>query len=131
MDESLAQYAVAVFIGSVEGEEAYTGALGSYRRQYEDYVAATGWEKTQIGLPVTAYPDAAYRALIYERGPLFFGTLADQYGYDQMIRMLQDYYAAYHYRIAEPEDMLNRFETTLGEDLAPFFEEWVGGIPVG
>ncbi|HVO69901.1 MAG TPA: M1 family metallopeptidase [Aggregatilineaceae bacterium] len=129
MDEALAQYSVAIYIRDREGEVAYQGALDFYRAQYEGYIESN--PDQVIGEPVTAYPDNAYFFMIYEKGPLFFAALEDAYGYDAVIRMLQGYLAAYRYQIAGPDDMLASFEFTLGQDLEPIFEDWIGAVPVG
>jgi aminopeptidase N len=129
MDEALAQYSVAIYIRDREGEAAYQDALDFYRSQYESYIESN--PDQAIGEPVTAYPDNAYFFMIYEKGPLFFAALEDAYGHDAVIRMLQAYLAAYRYQIAEPDDMLASFESTLGQDLEPIFEDWIGAVPVG
>jgi hypothetical protein len=132
LDEALAQFSVALFIRVQEGEAAYEAALASYRRRYEGYAAqhpALG--DPVIGLPVTAYPGQAYFDFLYQKSPLFFVALADAYGYDTLLRMLQDYFAAYRYREVKPADMLHSFEGTLGADLYPTFTEWIGVFPVG
>jgi aminopeptidase N len=129
MDEALAQYSVAIYIRDREGTAAYQGALDFYRSQYESYIATN--PDQAIGEPVTAYPGDAYFFMVYEKGPLFFAALEDAYGYDAVIRMLQAYFTAYRYTVAGPDDMLASFESTLGEDLEPIFEDWIGAVPVG
>jgi hypothetical protein len=129
MDEALAQYSVAIYIRDREGEAAYQGALDFYRSQYESYIESN--PDQVIGEPVTAYPDSAYFFMVYEKGPLFFSALEDAYGHDAVIRMLQAYLASYRYQIAGPDDMLTSFESTLGQDLEPIFEDWIGSVPVG
>jgi len=129
IDESLAQFSVAVYVHDLEGEAGYEGSIEFYTSQYEDFIAT--YPDQKIGLPVIDYEDNAYFYMIYEKGPLFYAELAETYGYAQVITMLQDYFAAYRYEIAEPGDLLESFETSLGEDLDVLFEEWVGEMPVG
>ena len=129
-DEALAQFAVAVFIREQQGAAAYEAAIESFRSQYNQYLER--FPDAVIGQPVEDYTEGgAYFYLVYQKGPLFFADLADEFGYDAVIGMLRDYFAAYRYEVAEPQDMLNSFEATLGEDLNPLFEEWVGPFPVG
>jgi aminopeptidase N len=125
MDEALAQYSVAIYIRDLEGKEAYQAALDSYRTQYNGYISTNADQV--IGQPVTAYPEDAYFYFVYQKGPLFYAALDETYGYENVVRMLQDYLAAYRYEVAEPDDLLNSFESTLGEDLDAIFEEWIGG----
>jgi hypothetical protein len=129
MDEALAQYAVALYIRDREGPAAYDAALESFRIQYASYTES--YPDQVIGLPVSAYPGSAYFYGVYQKGPLFFAALDDAYGFDTLQAMLRDYFAAYRYRIAAPEDMLASFERTTGADLHAIFEEWVGDVPVG
>ncbi|NLX10599.1 MAG: M1 family metallopeptidase [Chloroflexi bacterium] len=130
LDEALAQFAVAVFIREQQGAAAYEAAIESFRSQYNQYLER--FPDAVIGQPVEDYTEGgAYFYLVYQKGPLFFADLADEFGYDAVIGMLRDYFAAYRYEVAEPQDMLNSFEATLGEDLNPLFEEWVGPFPVG
>ncbi len=129
MDEALAQYSVAVFIRDREGADAYRAALDSFRTQYEQYV--TMYPDQTIGQPVTSYPGGAYFYMVYEKGPLFYAALEDLVGYDAVIGMLRDYFMAYRYRIAGPDDMRASYEASLGLDLSALFTEWVGDVPVG
>jgi hypothetical protein len=129
MDEALAQYSVAIYIRNREGEAAYVAALQAFQGQYGGYIASH--DDQLIGGPVTDYPANAYFYMVYQKGPLFYAALDAAYGYTSVITMLQDYFAAYRYDIATPGDMLNSYEATLGDDLDPLFEEWVGAFPVG
>jgi aminopeptidase N len=132
MDEALAQYSVALYIRDREGEAAYAAALDSFRLQHETYVEAHPDQVDVIGRPVSAYPGLAYFFCVYQKGPLFFAALDDAYGFDTVQAMMRDYFAAYRYRIAAPEDMRASFERTSGENLDAIFAAWVGGdIPVG
>ncbi len=135
MDEALAQYSVALYIRDLEGDAGYRGAMASFQAQVDKYVGqfSSRVEESDfvIGQPVTDYPDSAYFYLVYQRGPLFFGALADDYGVEMMIAMLRDYFTAYKYQIAQPGDMLASFEQTSGQDLESIFAEWIGAIPVG
>jgi aminopeptidase N len=130
MDEALAQYAVALYIRDREGPAAYDAALESFRVQHASYVESN--PDQVIGLPVSAYPGSAYFFCVYQKGPLFFAALGEAYGFDTLQAMLRDYFAAYRYRIAAPEDMLASFERTSGVDMHAVFMEWVGDdVPVG
>jgi aminopeptidase N len=129
IDEALAQYSVAVYIRELEGEWAYDAALDSFRSLYVSYLMLH--DDQVIGLPTSAYSEDSYFYFVYQKGPLFYAALADTYGYETTLQMLQTYFAAYRYQIVEPGDMLSSFEETLGQDLDPLFQEWVGTFPVG
>lgn len=129
IDEGLAQYAVAQYILAAEGEDAYGAALESFRAQYKTFAGAEG--DTVIGLPVSAYPDQAYWAFVYQKGPLFFAALEEQYGRDAARSSLRELFKTYRYGIATPENVQDALERTLGVDLDDLFAEWIGGVPVG
>ncbi len=130
MDEALAQYAVALYIRDREGESAYDSALEAFRIQHASYTES--YPDQVIGQPVSAYPGSAYFFCVYQKGPLFFAALDDAYGFDTVQAMLRDYFAAYRYRIAAPEDMRTSFERTSGANLQAIFAAWIGDdTPVG
>ena len=129
MDEALAQFSVALYIRAEEGEAEYRAALESFRREYARYVETR--PDRVIGLPVSDYPEGAYFFIVYQKGPLFYAALADEYGLDALLAALRDYFAAYRYHIAYPDDMRAQFERTLGYGVDTFFAEWVGAVPVG
>lgn len=129
MDEALAQYSVAVFIRDREGEAAYEAAVESFRTMHQYFIESN--MDQVIGQPISAYPELAYFYTVYQKGPLFYAALADLFGYDRVIQALRDYFTAYRYEIAQPDELLNSFESTLGADLNPIFEEWIGALPVG
>ncbi len=131
MDEALAQFAVALFIGKMEGEGAYHASMNSYAEQVSSFTGLAVDLDRPIGLPVSDYSGRAYFYMVYQKGPLFFGALVERFGVEAVVAALQDYFAAYRYGIAEPVDMLLSFEQSLGEDLDALFAEWVGDFPVG
>lgn len=131
MDEALAQYATALFIGAHEGGPSYGAAINSYETQYLRYLQLAVDLDRPIGLPVSDYSGTGYFYIVYQKGPLFFDALAETYGLEATLDALQEYFAAYRYGIAEPVDMLLSFEESLDADLDPIFEEWVGEFPVG
>ncbi|NLE53276.1 MAG: M1 family metallopeptidase [Chloroflexi bacterium] len=131
MDEALAQFATALFIGALEGGPSYSAAINSYEAQYARYLQLAEDLDQPIGLPVSDYTGTAYFSIVYQKGPLFFDALAETYGGAAVLDALQDYFAAYRYDIAEPVDMLLSFEQSLDADLHAIFEEWVGDFPVG
>lgn len=129
LDEALAQFSVTVYIRAQEGTAAYDAALESFRIQHANFT--TAHPDQRIGRPVSAYPDRAYFFIVYQKGPLFYAALDDLYGYDAVLAMLREYFAAYRYRIAYPDDLRARFEASLGVDLSALYAEWIAPLPVG
>ncbi|MBN1678723.1 MAG: M1 family metallopeptidase [Anaerolineae bacterium] len=124
MDEALAQFSVAVYFRDVGGEAVYNGILDYYQDTYEDYT--NSHDDRLIGGSIDSYDKDAYFYVVYEKAPLFYAALEDSYDYDTVLLLLQDYFAAYHYRWAESADMLASFEATTGDELDALFDEWVG-----
>ncbi len=129
IDEALAQYAVAVYIRALEGEDAYRAALESFRRQYAAFI--TERPDQVIGEPVSAYADEAYFMMVYQKGPLFYATLDAMFGTEALLAALRETFAAYRYGILTPDDLRAALEASLGADLGAVFAEWVAPAPVG
>lgn len=124
MDEALAQYATALYYGKAYGPTADDAVFASYQGSWQRYL--NDYRDLPIGGPVTDYPDNAYYYIVYQKGPLFFKTLADTYGEAALHAALNDYFMAYRYEVATPADMQASFEASLGADLDALFTEWVG-----
>jgi hypothetical protein len=135
IDEALAQYSVALYIRDLEGPAAYVAALESFRAQYEMFADAVLGQVDPadlvIGRPVTAYPGPAYFYVVYQRGPVFYATLADTYGVDRVTAMLGVCFETFRYQEIGSDDLLSCYESALGEDLDLLIAEWVGSVPVG
>ena len=71
MDEALAQFATALFIGALEGGPSYSAAINSYEAQYARYLQLAEDLDQPIGLPVSDYTGTAYFSIVYQKGPLF------------------------------------------------------------
>ncbi|RME44161.1 MAG: M1 family peptidase, partial [Caldilineae bacterium] len=123
LDESLVQYATWLYYRDVHGA---TGDAG-FRRVLEGYWNRAQHADTPIGLPVAAYTEEEYGAIVYGRGPLFFDALAQTIGQEAMDALLRDYYRTYQWDIATPEGLQQLAEAHCDCDLSPLFREWVFG----
>ena len=65
--------------------------------------ASVNFEKIPIGLPVAAYDDQEYSAIVYGRGPLFFVALREKMGVQAFNAFLKDYTETLSWNIATPE----------------------------
>ncbi len=130
LDEALAQYATLVYMDEVHGSWSAAG----FRRSLEDRWAGVGYEEIPIGLPVAAYTELEYGAIVYGRGPLFLDTLAQALGGDALDRILYDYCRTYRWGIATTQRFKQLVEADCGCDLTDLFVEWVypaGRVAVG
>jgi hypothetical protein len=121
LDEALTQYATYRYYldryGESGGEAYFDNLLGRWARVDNEAVP--------IGLPVGAYEEAEYGAIVYGRGPVFVRALADAMGRDTFDAFLRDYVTTYRLDIATTADFRALAETYCACDLGPLFAEWV------
>lgn len=126
LDESLTQYASLIYFEERYGKETARNIRQNYfDQQYEKAMQRYG--DKPAGLPVGAYDEDAYGAFVYAKGPKFFQAVRDFLGDDLFFHGLQDYYAQFKYRIAQPRDLVNAFNQASGRDITPLFLKWIGG----
>lgn len=121
LDEALTQYATMLYYGDAHGRPGYDGFRASLQarwRQADD-------KKIPIGLPVAAYEDASYGAIVYGRGPLFFEALAAEMGEDVFAAFLPAYYQTFKYDIVSAAAFKTFAEAYCACDLTALFTEWV------
>jgi hypothetical protein len=121
LDEATAQYATQLYYGEIYGLEG----ADAFRRSLDDRWARVDYEAKPVGLPVAAYEDREYGAIVYGRGPLFLIALRDRIGADKMSELLRRHYAENRWGIATPEGFQALAEEVSGEDLNDLFNEWV------
>jgi hypothetical protein len=121
LDEALTQYATYRYYldryGESGGEAYFDNLLGRWARVDNEAVP--------IGLPVGAYEEAEYGAIVYGRGPVFVRALADAMGRDTFDAFLRDYVTTYRLDIATTAEFRALAETYCDCDLGPLFAEWV------
>jgi aminopeptidase N len=121
LDEALTQYATWRYYADVQGPggEAGYGAALDARWGRVDHALIP------IGLPVSAYQENEYGAIVYGRGPLFFDALGQQIGEATLETLLRSYADQYRWRIATGAEFQALAETTCQCDLDGLFEAWV------
>ncbi len=127
LDEALTQYSTSFYYRRAYGPDAVANLLDSFRARW----SRANYEEKPIGLPVSAYPDQEYSAIVYGRGPLFFMALRDRIGADRMAALLRRYYAEYAWQIASPADFRRLAEEIAGEKLDDLWAQWVEPQQVG
>lgn len=123
LDEALAQYATWLYLLEHADEAVAWSYLNSWNGRWQQ----VGSAETPIGLPVSAYPGAAYSAIIYGRGPLFLRELAGKMGENTFAEFLQAYTAQHKWGIATTESFHETAEIVCQCDLNELFQEWVYG----
>ena len=121
LDESLTQYLTLRYYGDAFGKSGYDG----FRTYLDDRWHSAEDTKKPIGLPVAAYGEEEYSAIVYGKGPLFFEALANKMGEAQFDTFLKDYYRTFEYGISTTASLKQLAEKHCGCDLTPLFKEWV------
>jgi len=121
LDESLAQFVTLQYYQDEYGEGGYQGFRQSLDGQWTDVNRAD----IPVGLPVRAYSDVEYGAIVYGRGALFFEALREQIGEAAFDAFLKDYTESNAWEIATPEELQSIAEQQCGCDLALLFDEWI------
>lgn len=124
LDESMAQYAVEVYLREAVGSGFAQGTQAYYAGSVETYLE-DGGEDMPVGLPVSAYSPQTYRLFVYLKGPLFFDLLEETYGQEAMSEFLHTYFDTFKYGVATTADLQRTAEEVFGEDLDSLFAEWV------
>jgi hypothetical protein len=121
LDEAVVQYVTGLYYLDTYGERGYQGWRGSWYDRWD------GVERDDIpiGLPVVAYEDGAYGAIVYGRGPLFVEALAEEMGQEVFDGFLRDYAQSYAWDIGTGEVFRRLAEEHCQCDLTTLFTEWV------
>ncbi len=125
LDEALAQYATLQYYADRYGEAGASGMRDSFYGRWD----RVGREPIPIGRPVAEYDEAAYSAIVYGRGPLFFEALQQQLSEPGFSALLREYTAIFSWQEAKPADLQRMAEAECGCDLDDLFDEWVYGSP--
>jgi aminopeptidase N len=126
LDESLAQYTSLLYFEQRYGEAAAQSVLQNsfeapYRRLQQQH------QDMPVGLPVAAYPEDLYAAVVYGKGPLFFQALREQVGDETFYRILSTYFEQYRYEVAYPQDFMAVAESVSGQQLDALYDKWILG----
>ena len=121
LDESLTQYITWQYYLDAHGANGGAG--------FEQALAGR-WQRVEgedvpLGLPVSAYQDAEYGAIIYGRGAFFFEALSEEMGSKNFDAFLADYTQSQQWEVATQESMREFAEKHCSCDLESLFAEWV------
>jgi aminopeptidase N len=121
LDEAMAQYLTGLYYVDTHGENA----AQSYRTSWDDRWERIDRADIPIGMPVGAYVDKEYGAVVYGRGPLFVAALAEELGQETFDEFLRDYYESHKWGIGTSDAFKQLAERHCQCDLTALFEEWV------
>ncbi|MBC8253597.1 MAG: caspase family protein, partial [Ardenticatenia bacterium] len=121
LDEAIVQYLTGLYYADTYGE----GAARDYRSSWDSRWDRVGRADIPIGVPVGAYADKEYGAIVYGRGPLFIAALAEEMGQEPFDEFLRDYYESHKWGIGTSDTFRQLAEQHCQCDLTALFEEWV------
>ena len=121
LDEAVVQYLTGLYYVDTHGESA----ARDYRASWDSRWDRVDRADIPIGLPVAAYADKEYGAIVYGRGPLFVAALAEEMGQKPFDEFLRDYYESHKWGIGTSNAFRQLAEQHCQCDLTVLFEEWV------
>jgi hypothetical protein len=121
LDEAVVQYVTGLYYLDTYGKSGYEGWRGSWYDRWDRVDQA----EIPIGLPVGAYEDGAYGAIVYGRGPLFVEALAEEMGQKAFDTFLRDYTQSLAWNIGTGAAFRQLAEQHCQCDLTAVFSEWV------
>lgn len=127
LDEALTTYSSLLYYEKTGQDQGVRVMQETWQQSY-DKVLGDGEDRPIIeSLEYFERPEnqAFYGRIVYTKGALFFQALRALIGDQAFFATLKDYFQTFQYQIAEPEDLLTRFETLSGQSLAGFYEEWL------
>jgi hypothetical protein len=122
LDESLATYAVVLYIEEEWGPAAAQALLDSYTQ------SAGRWPDGQTKIARSALDFAAwysYRSPIYYRGALFLDALRKEMGDPAFFELMQRYVATYSFEQATTADFVGLAQEISTKDLQPLMDRWL------
>jgi hypothetical protein len=121
IDEAFAQLASLHYFREEYGPAGWNGLQQSLEDRWERVNHA----RIPVGLPVAAYTQTEYGAIVYGRGPLFLVALQKEMGDDNFDEFVKDYVTQLSWGIATSEFMQELAEQHCACDLDAIFAEWV------
>ncbi|RLQ89889.1 M1 family metallopeptidase [Planomicrobium sp. Y74] len=119
LDESVAEFATALFISERNGDTDSgfrDASLSQASHPPEKYV----------NLPLDEFEEAAYYSTVYGKGPLMLKEFFDANGgREKALEFLSDYYAAFQFKTVDSEDFRTFFEDYFDGDQSEFLDSWI------
>ncbi|MFC2159415.1 M1 family metallopeptidase, partial [Actinomycetota bacterium] len=126
LDEALAMYSSLIYFEDNSTDEEYQELFDYFQMEYQNTINLG--EDDIITESLEHFEELGsehYSTIVYIKGALFFHSLREQIGDNAFFEALQEYYELKKYQIATPEDLLNSFEKSSGEQLDYIYQEWL------
>jgi Peptidase family M1 domain len=126
LDESLTSFTDVVYMRAIyAGTDRVANHEDWFRGQYNNFTGS-GQDNLPLNMPVASFFNAAYGAIIYRKGPVFYMELERQLGSETVYKALNLYYKRFKYQVVVSSDFLKVLEEVSGKQLDAVFAEWVG-----
>lgn len=116
LNEGFATYAEALWVEHTKGKAAGDEYM---RGIYNDA------KKHNMAAPGNPAVGNTFSGFVYERGACALYALRLKLGDEVFFKVLQDYYARYQYSNASTDDFIAVAETTSGQNLKDFLNDWL------
>ncbi len=125
IDEGITNYLSAqVYFEEQYGEDVATEVMDRYIRAPYEVIVERGDDQV-VDQPTDDFnPGNAYVFAAYAKAPLGFEAIHQEIGDDAFFGAISSYVDEFVFRVAEPDDLLNTFETASGQDLQDLWNEW-------
>jgi hypothetical protein len=124
VDESLAQYSSLIDLEDLRGAGSRPVILRQVFQEPYNRAKAAGRD-SPVNLPVAAYNESDYSAIVYGKGPLFYDAIRTKMGDTLFFKFLQTYFERYRYKIATSLDILKTAEDICGCSLQNEYANWI------
>lgn len=125
LDEALTQFTTALYYLDAYGQPGYDSYINKGLKQRYDRVKGTNEDK-RSDLPVAAYSDREYGAIVYGKAALFFEAVRQKLGDAKSDQWMQTYFNAHRYGVADESDLLQAIETQLdAQTVEELMQQWI------
>ena len=119
LDESITEFAAALFLVEYYGDEAY--AFNS-----AEMAMLSARPEKYTNLPLDEYSDPRYVSTVYGEAPLILRNFfADRGGQEEALAFLSAYYTEFQFRFLNTEDFKVFFEDYFEGDQSEFLDSWL------
>ncbi|QSX79974.1 M1 family metallopeptidase [Lysobacter solisilvae] len=128
LNEGMATFMAAAWIEQRFGPQAYRAQVERWHERLQA-LRSKGADHALVYAQWTS-PSGDDRAVVYQKGAYVLHLLREQLGEEAFWRGVRTYSRAHDGRSVTTADFRAAMETTSGQDLGPFFREWVEGPPL-
>lgn len=123
VDESLAQYSTLIYYEDLRGVSAGETVLKGFQSNYDR--AKNANRDKAVNLPVNAYDESTYSAIVYQKGPLFYDAIRKKMSDATFFKFLQTYFQKFRYKVATGDDVVATAESACSCSLRAEYQQWI------